>query len=183
MGWNADDKVSGQVLPASEFQQNMEKKYGINAGKVFKYYPFEKVASQFNLSRDELFGIQVHSWAKAQNLRGKSPVYVYQFSRALPAFDSKTAFGAFHTGEVPYAYANLQAVHRPWEQVDYLLSEKMSNYWANFVKTGDPNGKDLVLWPAFTNQKQEVQLLDQKIESKKLPNREALEMLEDLLQK
>ncbi|MHA8051801.1 carboxylesterase/lipase family protein [Aquirufa sp. ROCK-SH2] len=183
MGWNADDKVSGQVLPASEFQQNMEKKYGINAGKVFKYYPFEKVASQFNLSRDELFGIQVHSWAKAQNLLGKSPVYVYQFNRALPAFDSKTAFGAFHTGEVPYAYANLQAVHRPWEQVDYLLSEKMSNYWANFVKTGDPNGKDLVLWPAFTNQKQEVQLLDQKIESKKLPNREALEMLEDLLQK
>ncbi len=183
MGWNADDKVSGKAIPVNEFQNSIEKKYGKYAAEVFSYYPVQMESSQHYLSRDERFGAQVHSWAKAQKLRGKSPVYVYQFNRALPAYDSKTAFGAFHTGEIVYAYANLPTVDRPWEELDYKLSESMSSYWANFVKSGNPNGENLLSWPMFSLEKQEVQLLDQQIESIELPSRKALEMLEGLIQK
>lgn len=183
MGWNADDKISVNAIPENEFKNNMEKRFGENAKNVFDYYPYNQESSQFNISRDESFGVQVHSWAKAQKHKGKSPVFVYQFNRALPSYDSKTAFGAFHTGEIVYAYGNLHTVDRPWEKVDHAISEIVSTYWANFVKSGNPNGTKLVHWPMFSLEKQEVQLLDQKIESKELPSRKALEMLEDLIQK
>ncbi|MHA8067444.1 carboxylesterase/lipase family protein [Aquirufa sp. ROCK2-A2] len=179
MGWNADDKVSGKALPENEFQKNVEKRYLERASEVLKYYPSFQESSQFNLSRDESFGIQVHSWAKAQKSTGKSNVYLYQFNRSLPAYDSKTAFGAFHSGEIVYAYANLHTLNRPWELIDHKLSESMSNYWANFVKTGNPNGNSLPKWPVFDLDKQEVLLLDETLESKELPNRKALEVLEN----
>jgi para-nitrobenzyl esterase len=75
-------------------------------------------------------------------------VYVYHFARKLPATGDYKKFGAFHTGEVAYAYDNLAFIHRcPWEPVDYQLAAVMSTYWANFVKTGDPNGAGLPIGP------------------------------------
>ena len=43
----------------------------------------------------------------------------------------------------------------------YDLARIMCNYWANFIKTGDPNGKDadgtpMPEWPAYTEKKPAV---------------------------
>lgn len=36
---------------------------------------------------------------------------------------------------------------RPWEELDFELAQKMCDYWANFMKSGDPNGEGLPFWP------------------------------------
>ena len=35
-----------------------------------------------------------------------------------------------------------------WTAEDYQVSKVMQQYFANFIKTGDPNGNELVNWPA-----------------------------------
>jgi para-nitrobenzyl esterase len=34
-----------------------------------------------------------------------------------------------------------------WTADDYALSTQMQSYFANFIKTGNPNGADLPEWP------------------------------------
>jgi para-nitrobenzyl esterase len=38
----------------------------------------------------------------------------------------------------------------PWTDNDKKLAEQISSYWVNFATTGDPNGKDLPKWNAYS---------------------------------
>jgi para-nitrobenzyl esterase len=40
----------------------------------------------------------------------------------------------------------------PWPEVDRALARLMSTYWANFAKTGDPNGPGLPQWPEYNSE-------------------------------
>ena len=180
LGWNSEDVVSNRWLPAQEYQQNLTKKYGEKAATFLTYYPAtndaEAAISQRNLSRDETFGAGVFFWAKTQWKHGKSPVYLYNFNRQIPGDTPETQNGAFHTGEVPYAYDNLAKVKRPYQAVDHQLAKYLSNYWVNFAKTGNPNGAGLPLWPRFQEGNQ-VMLLDVETKASTLKNVQALDLL------
>ena len=78
---------------------------------------------------------------KNQDL-GRSPSYIYYFQRRLPGDDS----GAFHSGELWYTFGTLKRCWRPMEEIDYNLSKTMIDYWTNFIKTGNPNGRNLRTW-------------------------------------
>src|SRR5206468_9984036 len=134
------------------YKKDAEKNYSSDAQTFLQFYPAnndsEAASSQLKLSRDQIFGVQNYTWANIQSDKS-SKVYVYRFTRKPPATGEYVKYGAFHTGEVPYAYDNLRFVNRPWEQADHQLAAIMLSYWANFAKTGDPNGKDLPLWEAY----------------------------------
>jgi carboxylesterase type B len=36
-----------------------------------------------------------------------------------------------------------------WQDTDKKLADTMSTYWANFIATGDPNGKGLPAWHTY----------------------------------
>jgi para-nitrobenzyl esterase len=61
---------------------------------------------------------------------------------------STTSWGAVHSSEIEYALGNLDTnpVYA-WTDDDRKVSATMSAYWANFVKTGNPNGGGLPRWP------------------------------------
>ncbi|MFM8394017.1 MAG: carboxylesterase family protein, partial [Acidobacteriota bacterium] len=51
---------------------------------------------------------------------------------------------------IEYAMGNLATnTVYAWTAEDYQVSRLMQEYFANFIKTGDPNGKGLPTWPLF----------------------------------
>jgi para-nitrobenzyl esterase len=44
---------------------------------------------------------------------------------------------------------HLQQYPWRWTPADYRLADQMSSYWANFVKSGNPNGAGLPHWPTY----------------------------------
>lgn len=73
-------------------------------------------------------------WTKTLVSHGR-PVYEYYFSR------ENGEIGTNHFGEVIYAYKNVPR-SKNYTDRDYELEEIMSSYWLNFVKYGNPNGRD-----------------------------------------
>ena len=60
------------------------------------------------------------------------------------------ARGAVHSAEIEYAMGNLDSNKvYAWTPDDYKVSKVMQEYFANFIKTENPNGKGLSVWPKF----------------------------------
>jgi para-nitrobenzyl esterase len=181
-GWNKDDRVMGRTQPADRFVEQVRSRFGDLAEACLEVYPAgseeEAVRSQLNMSRDESFGIQGYMWAKVQSAAERSPVYLYNFHRALPAHTPETQFGAFHTGEVVYAYDNLHTLDRPWEAVDQQIADLMSSYWVNFARSGDPNGPGLPRWEAYGPEQEQAMILDTLSTLQILPDLDQLKFWE-----
>lgn len=179
LGWNKDDRVSGPPVSAAAYREAMTKRFGTDTDKLLSLYPGntdeEAARSQLEMSRDEAFAVQGWSWALIQQKKGKSPVYLYRFDRALPAHTPETAFGAFHSAEIVYAYDNLHTLDRPWEASDKKLASDMSGYWLNFIKSGNPEGKGLPRWPPFTPSNHQVMRLDERPGAMTSPDRSRME--------
>ncbi|MHA4739845.1 carboxylesterase/lipase family protein [Dyadobacter sp. MSC1_007] len=183
-GWNEDEGLSGgNAKNAEAYRAQAETQYGGQAQEFLKFYPGQTdeqaAISQNKLSRDMSFGVQNYSWAQAHSRQGKK-AFVYRFTRKLPATGTYAHYGAFHTGEVAYAYDNLRFIDhqlRPLNATDDKLATTMSNYWVNFVKTGDPNGKGLPVWPIYDTNAPKIMLLGDQSEAAPLTDKPALEFL------
>lgn len=182
LGWNKEDILFVRPQTPEAFHDALAQRFGSWAGQFKAAYPATDakitLASQKRLSRDETFGTQVYRWAKAHAAPSGNRVYVYNFNRGLPAYTEESAFGAFHSGEIVYAYNNLHTLDRPWEDSDRELSRVMSSFWINFIKSGNPNGSGLPVWPEFTKDNQQVMQLDVASGSSPFQDRDAYELWE-----
>lgn len=91
-------------------------------------------------------------WAQLQVTQGKKPAYLYQFSRNLPTdnpSNPKELKGAFHSSDLWYTFGTLGRCWRPMTPGDYQLSQTMADAWANFAKTGNPNGEGAPHWDTY----------------------------------
>jgi para-nitrobenzyl esterase len=180
LGWNKDDRVAGKPLPAEKYIEQIKSRFKENADHILSLYPGktdeEAYRSQIELGRNESFGSKQYELAKLQEAKGKGAIYVYRFNRNIPAYTADTQFGAFHTGEVPYAFQNLHIVKRPYEEADQVLSKQMSSYWLNFTKTGSPSAPNLPNWPAYNQKDKKIILLDTKVEAVRIPDEKQLEL-------
>jgi para-nitrobenzyl esterase len=180
-GWNADESFVFGFKNKEAFQQEAKEKYGTDANAFLKYYPAntdeEAKRSQIRLSRDMIFALSGYKWAGLQSAKGKAPVYVYYFSRKLPASAEYVKYGAFHTGEVAYVMDNLKFLHRPWQSSDAPLASQMSSYWVNFMNSGNPNGKGLPEWPTYNTNTYQAMVFDTVSEAQHLPDQAALEFM------
>ena len=84
------------------------------------------------------------------------PVYAYLFQRQLPGDSS----GAFHSSDLWYIFHSMRHSWRPFTAGDQELSNQMVDYWTNFAKAGNPNGKKGDAWQPYSAQRPEFMVLD-----------------------
>ncbi len=61
--------------------------------------------------------------------------------------------GAVHSADIEYAMGTLGTnEYYDWNEDDYAISKLFLTYYANFCKTGNPNGKGLPQWTAITKE-------------------------------
>lgn len=81
-------------------------------------------------------------WGRYAGKHNQSPCYFYNFNRWLPGDD----MGAWHSADLLYVFSTLSGNWRPFEDVDYKISEELSSAVAAFVKTGKPDCRELSGW-------------------------------------
>ena len=92
----------------------------------------------------------------AKRQLGNAPVYSYYFSRQLPGDD----LGAWHSCDLWYTYGALHKCWRNFTKEDWALSRFMMDYFTNFIRTGDPNGSGLPVWPPYQKGKNRFMCFD-----------------------
>ena len=191
-GWNADE-VRMMVMMAkdkptaksfSEHLHNEFKDKGDAAAKVYAAPTDEEaVRAAGDLASDQFIVYGTWKWLDTQAKTGE-PVYRYEFDRPVPVPEAMKAtglktFGSPHAAELEYVFQMLDSKKAEWQPEDYKVAETMNLYWANFIKTGDPNGPGLAPWPNFTKARQ-VMHLDTKSHAEPEQHRDRYEFLDSI---
>jgi para-nitrobenzyl esterase len=162
----------GQPNTPANFMARVKAEYPDNCEEVLKLYPHanekEVELSATALASDRFIAYATWKWSDLHRTNSSQPVYRYLYSKLRPPLVDNTlasglaggtlkksaetpappkAVGAPHACEIEYCMGNLHLIKEyAWTPDDYKVSETMSEYFANFIKTGNPNGGTLPRW-------------------------------------
>lgn len=162
VGWNSAEMPGSSLMQGEEFSESNYKKkikelYPENFDKVLELYPAssaDKIRSSATaLASDRFIVYSTWKWADLHANNSDQPVYRYIFSRIRPSAQENPSYkpeGAAHASEIEYFMGNLGLIDNPnLTEEDFQISETIQRYLVNFIKTGNPNSKDLLKWPSF----------------------------------
>jgi para-nitrobenzyl esterase len=148
-GFNAKDGdffASFSAKPKKEnIHELVQAMYQEHTDEVLKGYEIKDDASAkeayLKLYNPFVFTFGHENWSAMS--AEKEPVYEYIFTK------TNQTIGPQHTGELKYAYGNLEITPSLYDDSDRKLSETMQAYWLNFIRTGNPNGAGLPEWKTY----------------------------------
>jgi para-nitrobenzyl esterase len=172
-GWNHDEgsfeiAFNPQKPTAESIKANAQKDFGDKAAEFLKLYPSDSDAqtlrSAEDFAGDKFIAFSTWVWLEAAAKTGKQPVYRYRFDLGPPSDPKMPQMGAYHSAEIEYVFGQLDSkADVKWSPETRALSAQMQKYWANFARSGDPNGPGLPKWPVYSaSQGWPVMFLDAK---------------------
>ncbi len=184
IGYNSDEGASFWPPKTPEdYIANVHKRYGKFADDLIKAYPVgtnsvPKTAR--DLTRDAAFGWHTWSWARLQSQTGKSKVFYYYFDQHpdYPEGSPQAGYGSPHAQDVSYVFQHLNPNNPETTKSDLAISDAMSTYWVNFATHGNPNGKSLPAWPAFSIRNPQVMYFQQTPHLGPVPSADSLKVLD-----
>jgi para-nitrobenzyl esterase len=182
-GWNSAESnyhglLGGGAPTVENYEATVRKIYGDKADAVLSLYKatstdeVRQVAT--DLATDRFIAFSTWKWIDMQTKTGGKPVYRYLYAHPRPAVAGGPAggepvMGAGHSWEIEYALGNLKTNKvYDWTPEDDKVSEIMQAYFANFITTGNPNGKELPAWaPMKAAGVSEIMVIDVNTRSEK----------------
>jgi len=199
-GWNSAEQDYHSLLGKDEptvenYEKAVRKLFsGDEADQALKIYkassPEEVMRAGTDLASDRFIAYATWKWIDLHSKTSGKPVYRYLYAHPRPPMVgvkrgaagvgaanaggtvAGKPMGAGHSWEIEYALGNL-ATNKvyAWTADDAAVSETMETYFANFIKTGDPNGKiktgdpnakELPVWPVVKGDTPSFMVIDVK---------------------
>jgi para-nitrobenzyl esterase len=162
-------KPGRTALTEVDFRGYLQRTYGGNAGpgggppaypkgtidQVLAHYPVAKAGAQMAWDGAHSDVQACRGQYMAAALSPQVPVYMYRFDdRTAPTYFPKMPGYqplAYHTADIAYVFTGYhggpEGVPIHLSATQSKLSDRLVDAWANFARTGNPNGKGDMPWP------------------------------------
>lgn len=171
--------LQGKPATIENLKPIVEKAFNVSADKLLPMYGINTDADimklpGYQLAGDIFIAYATWKWMDVQQQTCSKPVYRYVFCRPRPDMviknkeaglaggvqDKKSDApaapnipGAIHSADIEYEMGNLSTNNVfAWNANDYAVSDIFQSYYANFIKTGNPNGLGLPEWTPINGQ-------------------------------
>jgi hypothetical protein len=128
-----------------------------------------KAANALRTSRSDPFNLEQPGRA-CKPAPATAPPTTTHSNSCRHSLEAYEGWGASHFAELWYVFDHLDQTQWRWSPADRKLAREISDYWVNFAKLGNPNGRGLPLWRAFTGGNAKVQYLVEPITAGGVPN-------------
>lgn len=165
-----------------ETDERLEAAYGDKADEIvnafLEAYP-DKTKADAVFIDSSTIRIPMLKIMNAKASTGEAPVYAYLFSWESPVMNG--VYTSYHTSEIPFVFNNIDKADTTigGGEEAQILSDRMSQAWINFARTGNPSVEGLPEWEAYTPEGGATMIFDNNI---RLVNHHDAKLLELLLE-
>lgn len=188
---NCSGEIGGPFVSNATSKETLFAQFGDNEAEAKAAFDpdgnkeFAEVQTKFNT--DWVWGEPARMTARAF-LNNRERAYIFQFGYVPVPVRERARYGAGHGSDISFVFNTLNA--RWGAPADATGEEKelariMNTYWANFAKTGNPNGNGVPNWPLYNTQKEEILDIDVdgKVASNTDPRKAILNVIEKAFKK
>ena len=157
--------------------------FGEFADEALKLYPGNTAEEAYfgngDAFRDMGFAWPSFAWVSLQAKTGKSPAYAAFLAQpsTLSLAGNKKRRGVSHADDI--LYLNNAFLSQPDKYpAEAAVAEIIQQYWVNFAKTCNPNGKGLPYWPSFDKDKPTTMQFSNGASLIMVPNREKIDFID-----
>ncbi len=166
--------LQGQPSTPEAFVTKVKEAFPGSHAEILQLYPHKTesdvLQSSTDLASDRFIAYSTWLWFDLHRKNSDQPVYRYLYSKLRPPLVDQSlasglaggtvsresgapamppALGAPHACEIEYCMGNLPLVKEyAWTDDDFQVSKTMQLLFAQFIKTGNPNGENLPTWEA-----------------------------------